>query len=207
MIQGSLTRTGLDPILVAACYNHGSIGAGADNPWHLVTTGDHLNRASQWYGDACAVIGPLRKGQAMDADSVASPKVNVASTDPAGAGSFDLSQLTEETANSEAEFYRDSGATVNVLDDGHGFFTVRVQFQPSGGPAIGDGTTGSPGPGRNGYVVVVNRIRTERRAVTGAQRTIGVYQAYFDQKPIPGIGGLSVERPGPGDNTLSGARP
>jgi hypothetical protein len=203
VIQESLRTTGLDPILVAACYNHGGIGRSTDNPWHLFTTGDHLNRASQWYGDACAVIGPLRRGQALDPNSVKSPKLNVTSNDQAGAGSFELSHLTRETADFEAEFYRDSGANVDLVDDGGGLFTLRIQFQPSDPPAA-SGIDDLPGPGRDGYVVVINRIRTERRAATGAVRTIGSYQAYFDRQLIPGIGGIAVERPGPGNNGLTG---
>lgn len=50
-------KTGDDPILVAAAYNSGGIYKSGGNPWRLRTAGDHLDRASQWYGDACAVIG------------------------------------------------------------------------------------------------------------------------------------------------------
>jgi hypothetical protein len=201
VIKENIRATGLDPILVAACYNHGSVGSSTDNPWHLFTAGDHLNRASQWYGDACAVIGPLRRGQSLDQNSVKSPKLNVMSIDSAGAGSFELSQLTRETVESEAEFYRDSGAGVDVIDDGNGLFTLRVQFQPSD-PPIMPGADELPKPGQDGYVIVINRLRTQRRA--GAQRTIGTYQAYFDKQLIPGIGGIAVERQGPGDNTRAG---
>lgn len=57
---------------------------------------------------------------------------------------------------------------------------------------------------RNGYVLVIDRVRIEKRASTGAQRTVGFYQAYFDRQKIADIAGIAVERPGPGDNTLSG---
>lgn len=203
VIMQSLHVTGLDPILVAACYNAGSIRQSTDNPWHLFTTGDHLNRASQWYGDACAVIAPLRQGQAQDPNNVKSPKLNVTSNDQSGAGSFELSHLTRETVDAEAEFYRDSGAEADIVDDGGGLFTLRIQFHASDSATVGS-EGDLPGPGRDGYVVVINRIRTETRQATGARRTIGSYQAYFDQQLIPGVGGIAVERPGPGDDTLAG---
>ncbi|HEX5521130.1 MAG TPA: lytic transglycosylase domain-containing protein [Longimicrobiaceae bacterium] len=56
-------RTGLDPILVAAAYNAGSVAdssrhANPDyrNAWHLRSYRSHLDRAAAWYGDACAVL-------------------------------------------------------------------------------------------------------------------------------------------------------
>jgi len=52
--------TGPDPILVAAAFNAGGLYESDANEWHLRTTGDHLNRAAQWFGDACAVLRELR---------------------------------------------------------------------------------------------------------------------------------------------------
>jgi peptidoglycan LD-endopeptidase CwlK len=49
-----------DPILVSAAYNAGSLRKTSKNRWRLVTHGNHLDRASKWYGDACAVISGLR---------------------------------------------------------------------------------------------------------------------------------------------------
>jgi hypothetical protein len=207
VLKENLPRTGFDPILVAACYNHGSIGRGDGNPWHLFTAGDHLNRASQWYGDACAVIGKLRKGGPLDSSSVQSPKLKVISTDPSGAASFEISKLTRETADSEAEFYRNSDATVQLVDDGDGLFTLQVQFSGAGPGLIEDGPDDATLPDRDGYVIVINRIRTEKRASTGAPgkiRTIGSYQAYFNRQKIAGLGGTTVEQHGPGDNSLNG---
>jgi len=53
--------TGLDPILVAAAYNAGSVreakpGTKYGNRWHLRSYGNHLDRAAAWYGDAMAVM-------------------------------------------------------------------------------------------------------------------------------------------------------
>jgi peptidoglycan L-alanyl-D-glutamate endopeptidase CwlK len=217
VIASNLARTGFDPILVAACYNHGSLGPSNDNPWHLFTTGDHLNRAAEWYGDACAVIGPLRAGSAVDANIVKSPKLNATPVAPAGVEAFELSQLTKATADEEVDFYTDAGATVQLINNGGGLFTVRVQFGPpppagqSGGPPSAGQTGGpappvaagnTPAPTQDGYVIVLNRIRTERRA--GKVRTVGFYQAYFDRQPIAGIAGMAAEQAGPGDNTLNG---
>jgi peptidoglycan L-alanyl-D-glutamate endopeptidase CwlK len=54
------SKTGDDPILVAAAYNAGGLYKSARNPWHLRSTGDHLDRAASWYGDACAVLKEAR---------------------------------------------------------------------------------------------------------------------------------------------------
>ncbi len=50
------TRTGSDPILVAAAFNAGGLYKSQQNAWCLKTTGDHLERAARWYGDACSVL-------------------------------------------------------------------------------------------------------------------------------------------------------
>ena len=55
-IKQRMAETGHDPILVAATYNAGGLYKNAQNRWHLRSTGDHLDRAASWYGDACAVL-------------------------------------------------------------------------------------------------------------------------------------------------------
>lgn len=55
-IKQQWSKTGDDPILVAATYNAGGIYRSAQNPWRLKSYGDHLDRAAKWYGDACAVL-------------------------------------------------------------------------------------------------------------------------------------------------------
>jgi peptidoglycan L-alanyl-D-glutamate endopeptidase CwlK len=55
-IRERYAKTGDDPILVAAAYNAGGVYKSTQNPWHLKTFGDHLDRAARWYGDACAVL-------------------------------------------------------------------------------------------------------------------------------------------------------
>ncbi|AGW13013.1 putative peptidoglycan-binding domain 1 protein [Megalodesulfovibrio gigas DSM 1382 = ATCC 19364] len=46
-------KTGSDPILVAAAYNAGGLYESDKNPWRLRSSGDHLDRAAKWFGDAC----------------------------------------------------------------------------------------------------------------------------------------------------------
>ena len=52
--------TGDDPIQVAAAFNSGGLTESPFNRWHLSSFGDHLDRAAEWYGDACAVLSELR---------------------------------------------------------------------------------------------------------------------------------------------------
>ena len=59
-IKQRSNKTKNDPILVAAAYNAGGLYKSPHNPWHLRTTGDHLTRASKWYGDACAVLNEMK---------------------------------------------------------------------------------------------------------------------------------------------------
>ena len=56
-----IARNGPDPLLVAAAYNAGSLRASNDNPWGIHCFGDHLDRAAQWFGDACEVVGRMRR--------------------------------------------------------------------------------------------------------------------------------------------------
>jgi peptidoglycan LD-endopeptidase CwlK len=49
-----------DPVMVSATFNAGGIYESSQNRWHLRTYGDHLDRAAEWYGDACAVVAATR---------------------------------------------------------------------------------------------------------------------------------------------------
>ena len=55
-----------NPILVAAAYNSGRVKVVTDpeskyfNRWHLKSWGNHLDRAANWFGDACFVLNQLR---------------------------------------------------------------------------------------------------------------------------------------------------
>jgi peptidoglycan L-alanyl-D-glutamate endopeptidase CwlK len=55
-IAARAAKTGDDPILVAAAFNAGGLYKSQQNPWGLKSTGDHLDRAARWYGDACSVL-------------------------------------------------------------------------------------------------------------------------------------------------------
>lgn len=64
-IASRLAKTGLNPILVAAAYNAGSIYDSSSstkykNRWNIRSHGNHLDRAAKWYGDACFVLAALR---------------------------------------------------------------------------------------------------------------------------------------------------
>jgi hypothetical protein len=56
VIKQRWKKTGNDPILVAAAYNAGGIYESQNNAWKLKSTGNHLDRAARWYGDALAVL-------------------------------------------------------------------------------------------------------------------------------------------------------
>ena len=58
-IAHQTAKTGLNPILVAAAYNAGSIKASGTNTWGIFAHGDHLDRAARWFGDACAAFEVL----------------------------------------------------------------------------------------------------------------------------------------------------
>jgi hypothetical protein len=64
VIRGDAVMTGLDPILVAAKYNAGTIRETLSNPFRLRSTGDHLSRFASWYNDAVDVMHI--KGSARD---------------------------------------------------------------------------------------------------------------------------------------------
>lgn len=61
-ISQRLGMTGLDPVLVAAAYNSGGVYATDANAWHLRSHGNHLDRAAQWFGDACFVLAEAGLG-------------------------------------------------------------------------------------------------------------------------------------------------
>ena len=55
-IRHNMTRTGDDPLLVAAAYNAGGLYPSSANHWRIRSYGNHLDRAAEWYGDACFVL-------------------------------------------------------------------------------------------------------------------------------------------------------
>jgi peptidoglycan L-alanyl-D-glutamate endopeptidase CwlK len=60
-IKQRWNKTGDNPIFVSACYNAGGLYPSDRNRWHLRSYGNHLDRAAEWFGDACFVINHLRE--------------------------------------------------------------------------------------------------------------------------------------------------
>jgi hypothetical protein len=118
---------------------------------------------------------------------------------------FELNGLSQSAADAEADFFRDSDAAVNVVPEAGGLFTVRISpakppilVPPPAAPAAANA------PNLAGYVLCLDRIRTERRPGKAYDRTVSRYQAFFDRTPIADIFGAAVERQGPGDNSQTG---
>jgi hypothetical protein len=213
-IRQNKAQTGLDPIFVAAAYNAGSLRHTAPsprNPWGLVSTGDHLNRAAEWFGDACLVFEKLRAGDPVNTGPVISGPATVDPEEQDPIKDFALRNLTLEEADEQTHFYEDSGATVIRMPEEGGFFTLIVSYRepiavpPTNGPS--DGGTSvvvvTP-PDMDGFVICLERRTTQRRKGKGFDRTVGQYQAFFNRAPIPGLCGTAVERQGKGDNTNKG---
>lgn len=55
-IKYQMAKTGGDPLLVAAAYNAGSLKPSSENHWRIHCHGNHIDRAAEWYGDACFVL-------------------------------------------------------------------------------------------------------------------------------------------------------
>ena len=123
---------------------------------------------------------------------------------PDNSAPFELSGLSRVTADEEVVFFRDSGATVDVVPQGADLFTVRIS--PTKAPALVEPppTVAPNAPAIDGYVFCLDRVRTERRPGMAFDRTISHYQAYFNRVPIPEISGMAVERQGPDDNGPTG---
>jgi hypothetical protein len=199
--------TGFDPILVAACYNAGSLRETNANPWNLFTFGDHLNRSAEWIGDACFLLKKLRRGDMLDPEVARSNPQNVVNdNDP---DKFQVTGLLSADADAEVAYFRDAGAEAQKIKTPDGFFSVLVSFpkdlteQPTQQEALPPVTFADPADTK-GYVLCIDRIRTEQRKGMSYARTVGIYQAYFDGKKIPEISGMVCERQGPGDNTKVG---
>jgi hypothetical protein len=117
---------------------------------------------------------------------------------------FEINGLSQSAADAEVEFFRDSDATVSVVPEGGGLFTVRIA--PAKPPIVVQPppVVAADAPQLDGYVVCIDRIRSERRPGKAFDRTVSRYQAYFDRTPVPDIFGMAVERQGPGDNSQTG---
>ena len=128
----------------------------------------------------------------------------ITSSVPDNSAPFELRGLSRSTADEEVAFFRDSGATVEIVPEGNELFTVRIS--PTKAPALvaPPPTVAPNAPDIDGYVFCLDRIRTERRPGTAFDRTVSRYQAYFNRAPIAEISGMAVERQGPDDNGPTG---
>jgi hypothetical protein len=195
-------QTGFDPILVAACYNHGSLAPSRENPWGLFTFGDHLNRASNWFGDACSVIASLRAGGKLSPQMVVSdPQVT---SDDGGENELDIDGLLSSEADHEVDFFTDSGAVATKSAVANGFFSVHVTFPQAQDPIAPDKKQFDPPDLTQGYVLCLDRFATQQRKGMDYARTVSFYQAYFNGEKVADLFGYAAERQGPGDNGLIG---
>lgn len=55
-LKHNMSKTGDDPILVAAAYNAGGLYPDTSNHWRIRSHGNHIDRAAEWYGDACSIL-------------------------------------------------------------------------------------------------------------------------------------------------------
>jgi hypothetical protein len=117
---------------------------------------------------------------------------------------FALTGLNQSEADEESALFRDSGAAVAVAPEAGDRFTVHVTPLPPPDLVEPPAPVAPNAPDLDGYVFCLDRIRTERRAGFGYDRTVSTYQAYFNRAPVAGISGMAVERQGPGDNGQSG---
>ena len=127
----------------------------------------------------------------------------VTSTIPDNSAPFEIPGLSQQAADEEVAFFRDSGATVAVVKTGD-TFTVRISPTPAPALVEPPQTVAPNAPDLDGYVFCLDRIRTERRPGAAFDRTVSRYQAYFNRAPIAEISGMAVERQGPGDNGPTG---
>jgi peptidoglycan hydrolase-like protein with peptidoglycan-binding domain len=135
-----------------------------------------------------------------------------ASTSFPGSRSFDRSsRWAIAQRNIDIDWMPDLSIDTNDTKDDFGAF--RIAAAPA--PVIAR-TTGAPGtaaaalvsvPGpaapvvpATGWTLLVQRLRTEKRASKPFARTVGTYQVYVDGQPMAGLTGMTVEREGPGDN-------
>lgn len=59
-------------------------------------------------------------------------------------------------------------------------------------------------PDLNGFVIFVQRSRTERREDKNFSRTVGTYYVTYEGEKLPNLEGATAEREGPGDNSRNG---
>ena len=55
-LKHQMGTTNGNPLIVAAAYNAGGIYPSSENRWRIKSYGNHIDRAAEWYGDACFVL-------------------------------------------------------------------------------------------------------------------------------------------------------
>ncbi|MBP0111103.1 MULTISPECIES: hypothetical protein [Bradyrhizobium] len=117
---------------------------------------------------------------------------------------FELTGLSQAAVDEEVAVFKGSGSTFTVIPEAGNLFTIRIS--PPKAPALVEPppTVVPNAPDLDGYVLCLDRIRTERRPGMGFDRTVSRYQAYFNRAPIADVFGMAVERQGPDDNGSTG---
>ena len=110
------------------------------------------------------------------------------------------SGLSVDTNDAKSEF----GAFVveqaqPAAGGGAGPMAAALAMAAPAGPA-------APAAAASGWTFKVQRLREEKREGEGFKRTVGTYQVYHQGVAVAGLSGMTVERQGPGDNTLVGKR-
>lgn len=129
---------------------------------------------------------------------------NATSEVPDNSAPFELNGLSQAAADEEVAVFQGSGSAVSVVPEAGNLFTVRIS-PPETPPLVEPPPPVVPNaPDLDGYVICLDRIRTERRSGMGFDRTVSTYQAYFNRAPVADIFGMAVERQGPDDNGPTG---
>lgn len=133
-IKIRLATSGVDPILVAACYNAGGLYASTRNDWHLRSTNDHLDRAAAWFGDACAVLsGDASGGNAPLARFA--PPASSTNTAVLAQRILDSAAITLATTHSSGN--EDNANTrQNIIDTAAGLPARRSSYDDAPGGTI-----------------------------------------------------------------------
>jgi hypothetical protein len=129
---------------------------------------------------------------------------NATSQVPDNSAPFELNGLSQAAVDEEVAVFKGSGSTVRVVPEAGNLFTVRISPPPTPSLVEPPMAVAPNAPDLDGYVLCLDRIRTERRPGMGFDRTVSRYQAYFNRTPIADVFGMAVERQGPDDNGPTG---
>ncbi len=138
-----------------------------------------------------------------------------ASTSFEGSKDFDKSGRWALAQRKVDQDWNGLSVDTNDAKPDFGAFLV-AQAQPAAdggaGPAAtalamaGPAASAGPVVAANSWTFRVQRLREEKRPGEGFKRTVGTYQVYHNGVAVEGLSGMTVERQGPGDNTMVGKR-